>query len=80
MVFGTTLLGREGYFGGAEWGIVMVEEVAVRSAPAAEDDLTLFRIHEGTKVRLDQQAEPWTEVVLEDGRVGWVPSEVLGII
>lgn len=76
-LFGTTLLGREGAFGKTEWGIVMVEEVAVRSAPAAEDDLTLFRVHEGTKVRLDQQTDVWSEVVLEDGRVGWVPSEVL---
>ncbi len=80
LLFGATLLGRDGVFGGADWGIVMAEEVSVRSAPAAEDDLTLFRIHEGTKVRLDQEMELWSEIVLEDGRVGWVPSDVLGII
>jgi len=80
LIFGSTLLGREGFFGRADWGVVMAEEVSVRSAPAAEDDLTLFRVHEGTKVRLDQQTELWSEVVLEDGRVGWVPSEVLEII
>jgi tetratricopeptide (TPR) repeat protein len=80
LFFGTTLLGREGVFGKAEWGIVMVEEVSVRSAPAAEDDLTLFRVHEGTKVRLDQQTDLWSEIVLADGRVGWVPSEVLETI
>ncbi len=80
VLFGTTLLGREGVFGKAQWGIIMVEEVSVRSAPAEEDDLTLFRVHEGTKVRLDQRTDIWSEIVLEDGRVGWVPSEALETI
>jgi tetratricopeptide (TPR) repeat protein len=80
LLLGSTLLAREGAFGRTEWGVVMVEEVQVRSAPASEDDLTLFRVHEGTKVRLDQRTELWSEVVLEDGRVGWVPSEVLETI
>ena len=70
-------LARDGIIGGAEWGVILVEQTAVQSAPSPEDDLTLFRIHEGTKVRLDQRTEDWSEVVLEDGRVGWVPSEVL---
>jgi tetratricopeptide (TPR) repeat protein len=78
--FGTTLLARERVLGASEWGIIMVEEVPVQSAPSDEDDLTLFRIHEGTKVRLDQRTELWSEVVLEDGKVGWVPSEALEII
>jgi tetratricopeptide (TPR) repeat protein len=80
LFLGTTLLAREGAFGKTEWGIVMTEEVQVRSAPAAEDDLILFLVHEGTKVRLDQRTDLWSEIVLEDGRVGWVPSEVLEII
>ncbi|MGD2121804.1 MAG: tetratricopeptide repeat protein [Gemmatimonadota bacterium] len=80
LLFGTTLLGKERVLGRTDWGIVMAEEIPVRSAPAAEDDFTLFRVHEGTKVRLDQQTDLWSEIVLEDGRVGWVPSEVLEII
>ena len=76
-LFGSTLLAREGVLGGTEWGIILVDEVAVQSAPSQEDDLTLFHLHEGTKVRLDQHTEEWSEVVLEDGRVGWVPSGVL---
>jgi tetratricopeptide (TPR) repeat protein len=80
IVFGTTLLARQGILGGTEWGIVMAEEVAVQSAPSNEDDLTLFRVHEGTKVRIDQDTETWSEIVLEDGRVGWVPADVLETI
>ncbi len=77
LLFGATLLARTEVLGGTDWGIILAEEVAVRSAPSAEDDLTLFRIHEGTKVRLDQQTGEWAEVVLEDGRVGWVPAVTL---
>jgi tetratricopeptide (TPR) repeat protein len=80
LVSGTTLLARQGILGGTEWGIVMAEEVAVQSAPSGEDDLTLFRVHEGTKVRIDQDTDTWSEVVLEDGRVGWIPSDVLETI
>jgi uncharacterized protein YgiM (DUF1202 family) len=49
----------------------------VRSAPADQDDLTLFEIHEGTRVRIDERAGEWAEVVLDDGKVGWVPADVL---
>jgi tetratricopeptide (TPR) repeat protein len=80
LLSGTTLLAREGVVGRADWGIIMVEEVAVQSAPSEEDDLTLFHVHEGTKVRLDQRTELWSEIVLEDGKVGWVPSRALEII
>ena len=58
----------------------MAEAVAVRSAPAQDDDLTLFEIHEGTRVRLDQRTGEWAEVVLDDGKVGWVPLDVMEII
>jgi tetratricopeptide (TPR) repeat protein len=80
LLFGSTLLAREGTLGGTDWGVIMVEEVSVQSAPSHEDNLTLFRVHEGTKVRLDQRTDLWSEIVLEDGKVGWVTSDVLEII
>jgi hypothetical protein len=76
-LFGITLLAQAGAMGEREWGVILAQEVAVQSAPSVEDDLTLFRIHEGTKVRLDQRTPEWSEIVLEDGRVGWVPTESL---
>jgi hypothetical protein len=77
LLFGITLLAKTGAMGDTEWGVILSQEVAVQSAPSAEDDLTLFRIHEGTKVRLDQRTSEWSEIVLEDGRVGWVPTDSL---
>ena len=80
LVLGANLLVRELGLGRAERGVILAEAVAVRSAPAQDDDLTLFEIHEGTTVRLDQRAGDWAEVVLDDGKVGWVPLSALEII
>ena len=80
VVFGANLFARELGFGRPERAVILVEAVPVRSAPADDDDLTLFEIHEGTLVRIDQRAGGWAEVVLEDGKVGWVLADVMGVI
>jgi tetratricopeptide (TPR) repeat protein len=79
-ILGTTLLAREGVFGRTERGIILAEEVAVQSAPSGDDNLTLFRVHEGTRVRVDQSTDTWLEIVLDDGKVGWIPSDALETI
>ncbi len=80
VLFGTNLTIRELGLGRAERAVILAEAVAVRSAPAQDDDLTLFEVHEGTRVRLDQRAGEWVEVVLDDGKVGWVPLSAMEII
>ena len=77
LVLGLNLMLRELGIGRSVEGVVLAESVAVRSAPAQDDDLTLFEIHEGTTVRVEQRAGDWIEVVLADGKVGWVPQGVL---
>jgi tetratricopeptide (TPR) repeat protein len=80
LVLGTNLVVREMRLGQPERGVVLAASVPVRSAPAEEDDLTLFEIHEGTRVRIDQRTGGWAEVVLDDGKVGWVPADVFEVI
>jgi len=80
LVFGINLLVREAGIGRPDEAVVLAEAVSVQSAPADDPDLQLFTIHEGTKVRLDRAADQWAEVVLADGRVGWVAADVLGKI
>lgn len=80
LLLGTNLFVRELGIGSAERGVILAEAVPVRSAPADQDDLTLFEIHEGTRVRIDQRAGSWAEIVLEDGKVGWIPADVMGVI
>lgn len=76
-VVGTNLFVRELGIGEPDRAIVLADAVPVRSAPAEDDDLTLFEIHEGTRVRIEQRTGSWAEVVLDDGKVGWVPDEVM---
>lgn len=45
-----------------------------------DETLTVFTVHEETKVRVDRLSGEWAEVVLEEGRVGWVPVVVLETI
>jgi len=77
VLFGTSFLAREFSWGQPTRAVVLAEAVAVRSAPRADDDLTLFEVHEGTTVRLDGRAPEWVKIVLADGKVGWLPAEAL---
>lgn len=80
ILLGGTLLAREAGLGRAEEAVVMPAEARVLSAPSEEGGLTVFTVHEGTKVRIDRRAEDWAEIVLADGKVGWLPLDVLEII
>ena len=80
LVLGLNLAIRELEIGQAEEAVVLEPQVDVMSAPVDDETLTIFTVHEGTKVRVDRRAEEWAEVVLEDGKVGWVRVEVLETI
>lgn len=77
LLLGTTLAVRETGLGQPLHAVVLAAEVGVQSAPSDDPALQLFVIHEGTRVRVDRRSEEWLEVVLDDGKVGWVRAEVL---
>ena len=77
---GVTLLVRETGLGSPTEAIVVAEEVRVLNAPSEDSGLTLFALHEGTKVRVDDRAGDWAEIVLADGKVGWLKLDVLAVI
>ena len=79
-VLGATLLVREAGLAEPEEAVVMAAEARVLSAPSEEGGLTVFTLHEGTKVRVDRRAGDWVEIVLADGKVGWLPAEVLEVV
>ncbi len=79
-IFGINLAVLELGIGQPAEAIIMAEEVAVQSAPSDDRALQVFTIHEGTKVRVEQRTEEWVEIVLEDGKVGWVRVNVLEVI
>ena len=80
LLLGLNLAVREFEVGQAQEAVVLQPQVDVLSAPLDDETLTIFTVHEGTKVRIDRLSEEWAEVALEDGRVGWVPVGVLETI
>ena len=80
VVVGTNLLIREFGIGRAERGVILRTEAAVQSAPSDDPALQLFTIHEGAVVRIDRRSNDWLEIVLEDGKVGWIRAEDLETI
>lgn len=60
--------------------IVLEPSVTVRSTPS-ETGTSLFVIHEGKKVNIkDGSMTSWKEIELENGQVGWIPTEVIEVI
>lgn len=80
IVLGGTLLVREAGWANPEQAVVMSAEARVLSAPSEDGGLTVFTLHEGTTVRIDRRAGEWAEIVLADGKVGWLPLEVLEVV
>lgn len=80
VVLGATLLARETGFGRAEEAVVLDVEVRVLSAPSTDGGLTVFTLHAGAKVRIDRRSGDWAEIVLPDGKVGWLALEALEVL
>lgn len=59
--------------------IIMANKVDIKSAPS-DQSTDLFLLHEGTKVELIRKKEEWSEILLINGKVGWMPSDDLEII
>lgn len=59
--------------------VVMAASVAVKSSPdkSATD---LFVLHEGTAVRIADRLGDWCEVVIDDGKKGWLESRKIEVI
>ncbi len=60
-------------------GIVLEQKVDVRSGPGSEN-ITVFTIHEGIKVRVIQSNNGWCQVSLPNGWNGWLQEECIGVL
>ena len=80
LILGISLAGRSIDQNRRIEAVILADRVDVMSAPNPEGGIEVFTLHEGTKVRLDQRAGDWIEIILADGKVGWVKREVLEII
>jgi tetratricopeptide (TPR) repeat protein len=54
-----------------EYGIIISPSVVVKSSPS-ESGTDLFILHEGTRVRVDEEVTGWHNIRIIDGREGWI--------
>ena len=59
--------------------IVFTASVTVKSSPD-ESGNSLFILHEGTKVRIEDTVGGWCEIRLRDGNTGWIPRTAIVVI
>ena len=57
----------------------IIHRDSAKSSPS-ESGTDLFVLHEGTKVYLMDRVGEWSEIRLEDGNRGWIPTDKLEII
>ncbi|MEJ2628480.1 MAG: tetratricopeptide repeat protein [bacterium] len=79
IVFGFSLVKQIREQSEQDEAVIMAGEIFVRGAPS-EAATILFDLHEGTTVHIDKISGDWYEIVLADGKVGWVEKGSLEII
>ena len=79
VIFGSSNLVRIYWQETVQEGVILVEKTDVLSGPASDSPI-LFSIHEGLKVRIENDLPDWVQISLENGWNGWVKKDVLGEI
>ncbi len=60
-------------------GIILARQVSVRSGLAG-NSTELFFLHEGTRVRIEQENHGYYKIYYSKGKIGWVSRTEVGII
>ena len=56
-------------------GVVIANGVDAYSGPFYGENTVLFRINEGSLADIHQSQKNWVEIILIDGKKGWIPAE-----
>ena len=57
-------------------GVIIENVITVKTSPDIKST-DAFLIHEGLKVKLEDNIDEWVKIRLADGKVGWVENEVV---
>jgi tetratricopeptide (TPR) repeat protein len=79
LLFGCALGWRIYEVNSFQHGIIVQQKVDIRSGPGAQN-VTVFTVHEGTKVRIRGDASGWYQVSLANGWVGWLEKSSVRIL
>ena len=59
--------------------IIFASETTVKEEPNNRSN-TIFDLHEGSKVFVEDELNDWNKIRLADGKTGWIPSNDLRIL
>lgn len=59
--------------------VVLPAEVSIRSGLSG-DSTELFKLHAGTKVRIEEEREDFFKIFFSEGKIGWIGKAELGVI
>lgn len=59
--------------------IVFSQEALVRTDPNLSGE-EAFRLHEGTKVQVIDTINNWAEILLVDGKTGWIVTDNIKLL
>lgn len=62
-----------------KYGIVLNTSLIAKTSPDLKGR-DAFVIHEGLKVKVEDKVDKWIKIRLEDGQIGWVEKDSIGII
>jgi tetratricopeptide (TPR) repeat protein len=60
-------------------GVVLEQVVDVLSGPG-EENIAVFTLHEGIKVRIHASTNGWCQISLPNGWNGWLPENSVGVL
>jgi tetratricopeptide (TPR) repeat protein len=60
-------------------GIILPPQVSIRSG-LTKDSTELFRLHAGTKVRIEKENKSHFRIFFSSGKIGWIKKQDLGVI
>lgn len=64
----------------ADSAIITSSVVSAKASPSDNSSQDLFILHEGTKVKVIEKVGSWSNIELNDGRQGWLPSSDIEVI
>lgn len=59
--------------------IIFAKETEIKSAPTLNGE-SIFKLHEGTKVKVLDTVDNWKKIKISDGKIGWIISSELQIL
>lgn len=59
--------------------VILPPEAVIRSGLSGKAT-ELFRLHEGTTVRIEQEKEEYFRIYFSEGKIGWIPKKDTGVI